>query len=174
MSTGCRFIMCAVKRKRIESCGERPELNECEKWSKHRDYSLHHDTIVCYQKLEDSVSIIQKRGIESFDDDQQYRESLLRQMLEEFNEGRSKNYFCISATVFEIYEIEDALWRAREISVRLNLSDKSKIIHQILDSIAERRGLCTTITKMVICLICYFSLAVSIDQGGKVKMTFFK
>ena len=105
MSTGCHFITCAVKRKRIESCGECPELNECEKWSKHRDYSLHHDTIVCYQKLEDSVSIIQKTGIESFDDDQQHRGSLLRQMLEEFNEGRSKNYFCISATAFEIDEI---------------------------------------------------------------------
>lgn len=140
MSTGCRFITCAVKRKKIESCGECPKLSECEKWRKHRDYSLHHDTVVCYQKLEVSISLIQSGGIEAFNDNQKRREALLRKMLEEFNEGRSKNYFCIAATVLEIDEIEGALQRAREVSDGLNLADKSKILHQVLSSIAEKRG----------------------------------
>ncbi len=120
MSVGCRFITCAVKRKKIESCGECPKLNECEKWRKHRDYSLYHDTVICHQKLEVSISLIQNGGIEAFNDNQKRREALLRQMLEEFNEGRSKNYFCIAATVLEIDEIEGALHRARELSDGLN------------------------------------------------------
>jgi len=140
MSTGCRFITCAVKRKKIESCGECPKFSECEKWRKHRDYSLHHDTVVCYQKLEVSISLIQNGGIEAFNDNQKRREALLRKMLEEFNEGRSKNYFCIAATVLEIDEIEFALQRAREVSDGLNLAAKSKILHQVLRLIAERRG----------------------------------
>ncbi len=36
-------------------------------------------------------------------------------MLQEFNEGRSKSYYCIAATVMEIGELEEALTRSRRI-----------------------------------------------------------
>jgi len=51
MPTRCLFKTYSVKRKKIGSCGARLRLNECERWGKHRDYSLHHDTVVWYQKL---------------------------------------------------------------------------------------------------------------------------
>ncbi|WP_243668727.1 hypothetical protein [Methanoculleus chikugoensis] len=41
---------------------------------------------------------------------------MLREMLNDFNEGRSKSYYCIAATVLELDELEEALSRAREES----------------------------------------------------------
>jgi len=59
-------------------------------------------------------------------------------MLQDFNEGRSKTYYCIAATVLEIEELETALKRAREFS-KLDIKEKSRILRSILDELAEKK-----------------------------------
>ncbi len=66
------------------------------------------------------------------------RERLLKAMLAEFNEGRSKTLYCIAATVFEFNELEDALERARTVK-RLDIKAKAKVMHSILNEIAEKK-----------------------------------
>ncbi|MGC9397444.1 MAG: hypothetical protein ACP5J4_21575 [Anaerolineae bacterium] len=66
------------------------------------------------------------------------RERWLTEVLGEFNEGRSKRYYCVAATVLEIEELERALTQAREASVGLSGKDKSKVLHAIVDGIAEK------------------------------------
>ena len=60
-------------------------------------------------------------------------------MLSDFNEGRSKGYYCIAANVLEIGELETALAMARRDSFGLDIKGKSKVLHTILDAIAERK-----------------------------------
>jgi hypothetical protein len=61
-------------------------------------------------------------------------------MLREFNEGRSKSYYCIAATVLEIGELEEALTQAHKNSDGLEIKERSKVLHSILDEIAEQRN----------------------------------
>ena len=61
-------------------------------------------------------------------------------MLNGFNEGRSKSYYCIAATVLELDELEEALSQAKEESGGLDVRARSKALHRILDEIASRRG----------------------------------
>jgi len=61
-------------------------------------------------------------------------------MLQEFNEGRSKNYYCIAATVLETSELKEALAKDGKDSAGLDIKGKSKVLHSILDEIAERRN----------------------------------
>ena len=68
-------------------------------------------------------------------------------MLQYFNEGRSKNYYCIAVTIFEIDELKKALTKAREDSIVLEIKAKSKILHLILDEIAERKNYCLKLRK---------------------------
>ena len=51
--------------------------------------------------------------MEAFDADQRLREDLLREMLAEFNEGRSKTYYSIAATLLDVEELRAALREAR-------------------------------------------------------------
>lgn len=60
-------------------------------------------------------------------------------MLREFNEGRSKSSYCISATVFEIDELEKALDEAKKNSVGLDIRGKSRRLHSILEGIAGQK-----------------------------------
>ncbi len=139
MAVGCPFISCAVKRKGIEFCWDCEESITCKKWKKHRDSGKLHDSFKCYQKLENDISFVQKNGVEAFEKLQKLREMLLNEMLREFNEGRSKNYYCIAATVLEIEELEQALTSARKDSAGLDIKGKSRILRSKLDGIAEQR-----------------------------------
>ena len=111
MAAGCPFITCAVKRKGIEFCGDCHESGTCGKWKKHWEFGMEHDTFKCYRKLEDNIAFISEHGVEKFDKLQMKREALLRDMLRDFNEGRSKSYYCIAATVMETGELRPRMWK---------------------------------------------------------------
>ncbi len=140
MAVGCPFITCAVKKKGIEFCWDCKENKTCEKWNKHREASKQHDSFKCYQKLEANISFILKNGVEEFEKLQKIREKLLKEMLQDFNEGRSKRYYCIATTVLEINELKNVLSEAKEQSRDLDIKDKSKVLHSLLDSVANRKN----------------------------------
>jgi hypothetical protein len=147
MGAGCPFITCALKKKGLEFCWQCSESGTCERWRGHREFSREHDTFVCYQKLEDNITFIQQHGVRVFEKIQQVREQLLSAMLREFNEGRSKRYYCIASTVLEIEELETALTQAKKDSIGLDIQDKSKVLHTILNEIAEKNQYCLSLRK---------------------------
>ena len=128
IAVGCPFITCALKKKQIEFCWDCKENKTCEKWRKHREAGKKVDSFKCYQKLEDDIDFIQK-----------IREQLLREMLEKFNEGRSKRYYCIAATVLEVDELREALAKVKNNSNGLEIKEKSKLLHFALNEIAKQK-----------------------------------
>ncbi|MFX1519751.1 MAG: DUF3795 domain-containing protein [Promethearchaeota archaeon] len=140
IAVGCPFITCALKKKEIEFCWVCEESSDCGRWEKHRELGKKYDSFKCYQKLEDDISFIQKHGISEFEKVQNTREKLLKEMLQDFNEGRSKIYYCIATTVLEIDELKEALNKAKKTSRGLEIKVKSKILHSVLDGIAERKN----------------------------------
>ena len=136
---GCPFITCALKKKGVEFCWDCEENKTCEIWRKHREAGKKVDSFKSYQKLDDDIAFIKKNGVDEFEKLQKIREHLLREMLQEFNEGRSKRYYCIAATVLEIDELKESLVKARNDSKELEINEKSKLIHSILDEIALQK-----------------------------------
>ena len=130
MAVGWPFITCAIKKVGVESC---------EKWDKHRELGKEHDSFKSYQKLEDDIHFIKVKDIKAYDEQQRIRESLLNRLLNEFNEGRSKSYYCIAATVMDINELRSSLEEAAGQSKLLSTKDKSRIMHAILDNIALKK-----------------------------------
>lgn len=147
IAVGCQFITCAVKKKGIEFCLECEESNICEKWKKHREAGKRHDSFKSYQTLEDDISFIIKNGINDFEKVQKEREYFLKEMLKDFNEGFSKSYYCIAATVLELEEFQEALIKAKKESEGLDIKKKSKILHSILDDIALKKKYCLKLRK---------------------------
>ncbi len=139
MAVSCPFITCAIKKKGIEFCWDCKESKTCEKWMKHREAGKKVDSFKCYQKLEDDVAFIHKNGVAEFEKQQKIREKLLKEMLQEYNEGRSKSYYCIAATVLEINELKEALAKARNNCEELEIKEKSKLLYSILDETATQK-----------------------------------
>lgn len=128
-----------LRKKRIAFCGFCDQNNTCGKWRKFREAGKQHDSLLSYQRLEDNIAFIQKNGMEEFKKQQETREKLLRAILTEFNEGRSKTFYCIAATVLEIGELESVLENARAKSKGLDIRVKSEVMHSLLNEIAENK-----------------------------------
>ncbi|MHB1346503.1 MAG: DUF3795 domain-containing protein [Candidatus Humimicrobiaceae bacterium] len=135
----CSILHCAVKRN-IEFCGYCEGNKTCEKWKKHREAGRKYDSFKCYQKLEDDIKYIQKYSLDEFRKSQKVRENLLWEMLEKFNEGRSKSYYCIAATILKVNELEEAITEAKSKSEGLDIKEKAKLLHLFLDNIAQKNN----------------------------------
>lgn len=147
MIVGCPFINCAIRKKGIEFCWDCGESKTCEKWNNHREAGKKFDSFKCYQKLEDDIAFIQKNGVAEFEKLQKIREQLLRELLQEFNEGRSKSYYCITSTVLEIEELKKVMRKAKQKSDGLEVKERSKLLHSMLDDIAVQKKVCLKLRK---------------------------
>ncbi|HEY3273805.1 MAG TPA: hypothetical protein VGJ92_08590 [Methanocella sp.] len=140
MGAGCPFITCAVKKKGIELCTDCVEGETCERWKRHRELSKTVDSFVCYQKLEDNIRSIKRHGIEAFEETQEKRCKLLEEMMAEFDDGRSKSFYCVAATLMEPEELEGAIAFAGASSTGKALKEKAKVMHKVLEDIAREKG----------------------------------
>ncbi|MGE5580189.1 MAG: DUF3795 domain-containing protein [Bacillota bacterium] len=147
MGAPCPFHTCAVKRKRIEFCWDCEESGTCQRWQSHRDRGKRADTAKCYQTLEGDIQFIQDHGVDAFVEAQEARKALLGEMLSAYNDGRSKSYYCIAATVLEMDELRDAIDRAKSESSGLDAKGKAKALHAALDGIAETKAYCLRLRK---------------------------
>ncbi len=139
MGAGCPFVTCAVKKKGIELCTDCAEGETCERWTRHRELSKTIDSFVCYQKLQDNVMFIKSHGIRAFEEDAEKRRKLLEEMLAGYDDGRSKSFYCIAATVFEIAELEQALASAAASSAGMGTKEKARVMRRVLESTAKEK-----------------------------------
>jgi len=135
----CSLLHCAIK-KNIEFCGDCPESESCEKWIKHRQSGKKCDSFKCYQKLENDIAFIQKNGLAEFRKTQEIRSKLLSKILDNFNEGHSKSYYCLAVTILEVDEIKKAILEAQDKSMGLDIKEKDKLLHSIFDKIALEKN----------------------------------
>jgi hypothetical protein len=146
VNVGCTFIRCAFKKKDLEFCWLCEDTDSCRKFRKHKEFSRHHDSFVCYQKLEENIGLAREDVVE-FEQDQKKRENLLKEMLSKFNEGRSKTYYCIASSVCEIEDLKRILDLAKVQSIGLDIKEKSKVLHHLLDNLAKEKNLLLKLRK---------------------------
>ena len=140
MRNGCPFITCAVKRKGIEFCWHCREQHTCERWRKHRKQGKSRDSFVSYQRLEDNIAFVAESGFDAFVAAQEDRKRLLAIMVDQFNDGHSKSFYCIAAAVMEPQEIESALCEARDADTGKDARSKAAMLRSILDRIGAEKG----------------------------------
>jgi hypothetical protein len=139
MGAACSFLNCGFKQKGLEFCGFCQENKNCVKWRKHRERGKLFDSILSYQALEDNITFIEKNGLSEFEKQQIEKEKLLKTMLKEFNEGRSKSLYCVAATIMQIKELEAVLHEAREKTETLTLKEKAQVMKTLLHEAASKK-----------------------------------
>lgn len=139
-AAGCPFITCAIKKKQVEFCHDCRDSPACDKWKKHREAGRSRDSFKCYRKLDDDIEFVKVNGVQRFAECQDARETLLKEMLADYNEGRSKSYYCIAATVLDVEELGQALDAAGSASRGQDIKGRAKALHAALDAIAAQKG----------------------------------
>jgi hypothetical protein len=88
-----------------------------------------------------NLNFIKERGIEEFVIQQKRRIELLEKMLTSFNDGRSRSFYCKSATLLDLAGLENSLNKAIQIvetdSIKPDdTKTKARILKGILSEIA--------------------------------------
>lgn len=105
----CTIITCCIKKHNFETCAECNEFpcSKIDKWDKFDSFITHKVSLL-------NLKLIKEKGIESFIIQQKRRIELLEEMLQEFNEGRSKSFFCISTALLPIDDLEKGLQESKQ------------------------------------------------------------
>ena len=103
----CSFITCCVKKKNLEVCGECPDF-PCPKFKSEEEYRhvKESSSYPPYRKVLPNLHAIKEHGIESFLQQQKRRIELLEKMIKDFDDGRSRSYYCRSAALLDPADLE--------------------------------------------------------------------
>ena len=88
---------------------------------------------------------IRKNGIEKFVEQQKERMKLLETMIENFDDGRSRSFFCKSAVLIDMVNLKtllnDAIRRIKTDKIKPNdIKSKAKILRQNLNEVSSKEN----------------------------------
>lgn len=138
----CPFVTCCVKKKGIEVCAQ------CDEFPCDRTEDSEHvvDSFISHRKTLTNLVYIKQHGIESFIAQQKKKIELLEMMLGEFDDGRSKSFYCLAAALLFPDVLEQSLDRCREEICAAEICDGDKkksaqLLKEKLNSAAREEGI---------------------------------
>ena len=137
----CSFITCCVKKRDLEVCAHCEEY-PCPKFEGASDGP---DVKTTAKRVLQNQQFIQKFGIDKLMEQQDLRMGMLRGMLEHYNDGRSKTFYCLAATLLSLDGLNKALTEAdqrveAEGIGKEDLKSRAKILKGILTRQAGEEG----------------------------------
>jgi hypothetical protein len=132
----CSIITCCVKKNGFETCAECPQL-PCEKIVKWDTA----DSFVTHKKCLENLIQIQTGGMGEFIKQQKQRMILLSKLIQEYDDGKSKSFFCLAAALMEIDDLNEVVFRMK--AIRDNSRDKKGLAKQakiIIEQKAQLKG----------------------------------
>lgn len=109
----CSFITCCVKKRGLEVCAECLDF-PCPKFKSEEEYQQlkESSSYPSYKRVIPNLNLMKEHGIEEFAGQQRKRIGLLERMLEGFDDGRSKSFYCKSAAFLDLATLTNALHKA--------------------------------------------------------------
>jgi len=140
----CGHITCCVKKKNLEVCAECNDF-PCQKfdsWFGNEAY----DSFVTHKKAEPNLYFIKNHGVEKIIEQQKERIKFLKDMLEGFNEGRSRSFYCSAAALLSVDDVKKSIDSAKRevktLDVRKDdVKSKAKILRKIIQDVADKKSI---------------------------------
>lgn len=100
----CPIITCCVKKKNLETCAECAEFpcDRMKAWDRADSFVTHRKTLL-------NLRGIARDGLPAFLEQQKVRIGLLEKMLDRYDDGRSKSFYCLAAALLAIEDLRDAV-----------------------------------------------------------------
>jgi len=135
---GCGFITCCVKKRNLETCAECSDWEECERVVRLLDLAKYQDSFLSHRPLAANFAFIQKNGIEEFARLEMEKQKLLRHLIDNYNEGRSKSFYCTSCQLIPLDKLREAL---EDVEIKMteatDIKEKAKLVRVAIDRIAD-------------------------------------
>jgi len=106
---GCKLYRCCVSEKGLETCAACGDF-PCPML----EGAAEADSFVTHRMMISNLRFIARSGIGEYLREQELMRHALERMLSEFNDGRSKAYYCLAARLLSVGALVEALDKATE------------------------------------------------------------
>jgi len=135
---GCAFITCCVKQRNLETCAQCVDWTECEKVTKLLESAKYQDSFISYKPLAANFAFIQKNGIEEFARLELEKLEFLKYLLNTYNEGRSKSFYCTSCQLIPLDKLKEVLASVEMRTTEdTSIKEKAKIVRAAIGNTAD-------------------------------------
>jgi len=139
----CWVLNCCVK-KGLEVCGQCNDY-PCERLR--NTVKVGCDSFTTHKKIIPNIEDIKNNGLEQFLEKQKTRIDILKYLLSNHDDGRSKGFFCISCTLLPIDKLQEICKAAKEIADTVELKERCKLLRKMLKEIAAPLNIELKLTK---------------------------
>lgn len=140
----CKIAKCSLEHGKVEYCYE-CENYPCEKYQHIDKY----DSFITHKHQKRDLERAQNLGIEQYNLVQQEKIQILHCLLENYNDGRRKNFFCIAVNLLELSELQEAMKQIQQNEALSDLSIKEQCSYIVdaLQKIADRKNITLKLIK---------------------------
>ena len=137
----CGFITCCVKQKHLETCAQCLDWKSCDKVNRIMEGAKQGDSFISYRPLAANYKFIQIHGIEEFARQEMAKTELLGYLLKNYDDGRSKAFYCTSCQLLLLDSLKAAVAKAEmKINDSANIKEKSRLIKAAISCLADTSG----------------------------------
>jgi hypothetical protein len=133
----CGFLTCCTIKKGLEVCSNCTDY-PCNRFNPER---YGYDSFVTHKKIFSNLDLIKDKGIEFFIDRQKIRIDILIDFLSNYDDGRSKSFFCISCAWLPVDKLKEVQRFTDNHSGSLLIKEKNKLLKDNLLIIAKNLGI---------------------------------
>jgi hypothetical protein len=130
----CSILTCCAKRNGFETCAECRQL-PCEKIAEWDGA----DSFVSHKKSLENLRQIKAAGLEEFIKQQNQRMMLLNKLIRDYDDGRSKSFFCLAAALMEIDDLHEVVFHRK--ATQDTLRDKKQLAKEARTSLEQQARL---------------------------------
>jgi hypothetical protein len=129
----CGFLTCCVIKNGMEVCADCKDY-PCKRFDPEKNG---YDSFVTHRKVFSNLNFIKDNGIESFTDQQKKRMNILFDFINNYDDGRSKSFFCISCALLPLDKLKETHRFITKLDDSIEIKKKNKQLKDSLRKISE-------------------------------------
>jgi hypothetical protein len=129
----CGFLTCCAIKNGFEVCSFCNDY-PCKRFDAEKSG---YDSFVTHINVFSNLDFIKQNGISQFIDQQKIRTEILTDFITNYDDGRSKSFFCLSCALLPLENLNDIQRIANDFNDSSNLKDKNKRLKEILLETAD-------------------------------------
>lgn len=134
----CKIAKCSLQHGKIEycyQCGSFP----CERYKAVDEY----DSFITHQNRLKDFEKMKAAGAEAYRKEQVEKMEILKDLLDHYNDGRKKTFFCLAVNLLELDDLQTAMEKMKKEEQERNLSakDKAAYLTQLLRAAAGQKNI---------------------------------